>query len=1023
MKKRLFSILAGTLLVVGCQNYDDQFSNLESQINALASTVAGLSQVQSDLSSLAGTVSSLSSTVAALGSQFDTAVSDGLSDITADIAALQAALDGVATASELEAVAASVASQQVSLNELLANSSVYNGSITINSASTLDAFYSMGSTIAIINGNVDIDVSTTMDIKKVQSVVDNILTVTGSYDYTAGSSSVAGVTFKKLSATATLTIKQNDGYELNGLTKATNIYLDDTWETGIDIIHLGSLNTVESINTQTASHTLDFTQADEIHLTSVAYYGNDLTIKSKKGGIVDLSALTDTNTTGVVIPYDLTLHNAKALTLTKFTGDASASTANLRGTVSLTDVATVAISNFGGHIDLNGGVITATLEDVALSPALSGADDLTTLSVEGVKQSGKAYNALGSTGQAAKAYTTAYPAIDLDAANADLTSVTLTGTFSSINIDNNASVSTVKINANSASLTLDQLSDLSTVDLTGSKFNAVTVTNNSDITSLTLDYDKYTTVVASTSTADSKGDLNVSDNANLESLTVNTTSLNNIDITTNAKLAKVSFPNLVATGTGANADIDITGNKFVATSVTDNYDTTAAGAAISTGTTDDSTNTGKYTHSTGLDTLTPWLDAVITAGTTADIQVWFDQIDELKVVNSAGVATTSNPGAITEANQSYANSDGYYAAVYVYNADTSGRAVTQAFSVVIPIKVNKVGLDQALGGSEAIKVSWTSVSTTTFAKGDLYNGAAVTTVSDMINYINGTTEPAGFTLTAARDAATVARYAITYTVSGTSAAATQTAGGQKVYASFGTNPLNGTAQKLVGTVTDITVTASTVAAALADAIEQLGGYTASSTAWGATAGNEIVVAAVTSATSNRDLSPIGHSLPTLAITTNSKTALTQVRWATVPEFTGSRYATLSATVESNTLAIASSLFNVSVTKSTKSNLRLTLGSSNNNVSMFSGANAASITLDNVSAFSSETFAQDFEDGYDLITGLGGWAVDLTPNSNIIKTGAGGSSSTLNYEAAFSDIESVSTDVAAQLTDRTGWLGN
>ena len=75
MKKGLFSILAGALLVVGCQNYDDQFSNLESQINALASSVAGLSQVQSDLSSLSGTVSSLSSTVAALGSQFDTAVS------------------------------------------------------------------------------------------------------------------------------------------------------------------------------------------------------------------------------------------------------------------------------------------------------------------------------------------------------------------------------------------------------------------------------------------------------------------------------------------------------------------------------------------------------------------------------------------------------------------------------------------------------------------------------------------------------------------------------------------------------------------------------------------------------------------------------------------------------------------------------------------------------------------------------------------------------------------------------------
>ena len=78
MKKGLLSILASALLVVGCQNYDDQFSALETQINALASTVAGLSQVQSDLSSLAGTVASLSSSVAGLGSQIDTAVADVL---------------------------------------------------------------------------------------------------------------------------------------------------------------------------------------------------------------------------------------------------------------------------------------------------------------------------------------------------------------------------------------------------------------------------------------------------------------------------------------------------------------------------------------------------------------------------------------------------------------------------------------------------------------------------------------------------------------------------------------------------------------------------------------------------------------------------------------------------------------------------------------------------------------------------------------------------------------------------------
>ena len=78
MKKGLLSILAGALLVVGCQNYDDQFDSLESQINALASTVAGLSQVQSDLQSLAGTVASIQSSI---DSSVQTALASGLSDI------------------------------------------------------------------------------------------------------------------------------------------------------------------------------------------------------------------------------------------------------------------------------------------------------------------------------------------------------------------------------------------------------------------------------------------------------------------------------------------------------------------------------------------------------------------------------------------------------------------------------------------------------------------------------------------------------------------------------------------------------------------------------------------------------------------------------------------------------------------------------------------------------------------------------------------------------------------------------
>jgi len=148
MKKGLLSILAGALLVVGCQNYDDQFSALETQINALASTVAGLSQVQSDLATLAGTVNSLQSS---LSSQIDTALADGLADIDAAVADLNAAAENAASAEDVQDIQDAVAENQADLDELLAQSSVYTGDVLINSIPTLDAYHSMGENLAIVN--------------------------------------------------------------------------------------------------------------------------------------------------------------------------------------------------------------------------------------------------------------------------------------------------------------------------------------------------------------------------------------------------------------------------------------------------------------------------------------------------------------------------------------------------------------------------------------------------------------------------------------------------------------------------------------------------------------------------------------------------------------------------------------------------------------------------------------------------------------------------------------------------------
>ena len=115
--KKLF-LLPILFLVIGCQNHDDQFDDLNSQIAALSSQVAGLAQVQSDLASLAGTVASLQSTVASTATAIE-----GLDGLAEAVAAIQAAVADVASYEEVSAISDEVDAAEDDLADLLANSS------------------------------------------------------------------------------------------------------------------------------------------------------------------------------------------------------------------------------------------------------------------------------------------------------------------------------------------------------------------------------------------------------------------------------------------------------------------------------------------------------------------------------------------------------------------------------------------------------------------------------------------------------------------------------------------------------------------------------------------------------------------------------------------------------------------------------------------------------------------------------------------------------------------------------------
>ena len=503
MKKGLLSILAGALLVVGCQNYDDQFDALESQINALASTVAGLSQVQSDLSSLAGQVNAIQSSI---DSSVQTALANGLSDIDAAIESLNAAAAAASSNSDIATISENVEDVQTSLAELLAQSSVFSSNITVNSPATLDAFHKMGSSINIVNGFVDIDVSTEMDIAKVQEFVDFIKVTTGDFAYTAGTNVDTEVTFNNLAGTASLTIDQEGGYVLQALESATVVVLDD--DSSVDIVDLRSLASVTSLSDGTGAGTFTFNKATELHLTKLPRSPHAaLSLGVDEGGVIDISALTDTDALGKATKLDLTIAGPDAITISTLSGDKAGSDIFVSETINLT------VNGYDGKINIGQDVQNFTADNI-VDIAITG-DDLVT------------FNGTGALDPNAATADTAGPALNLSS-QGDLETVTLAGTFTTVTLNNNGNMTSATIGGTvtgAGGVTVSNNSDLTTLNIAGLTTDKVVVDTNSDLEEVTID---HTTGAGEATTQE--GTVTIVGNESMTSLTVAVAAVDNLTI-------------------------------------------------------------------------------------------------------------------------------------------------------------------------------------------------------------------------------------------------------------------------------------------------------------------------------------------------------------------------------------------------------------------------------------------------------------------------------------------------------------
>ena len=595
MKKGLLSILASALLVVGCQNYDDQFTNLESQISALASTVAGLSQVQSDLSSLAGTVGSLTSTVSNLGSTIDTAVADGLADIQADITAIEAAVADVASSEEVSDLSDQVASSQEDLDELLTSSNFFSGDLTINSVSTLAFAQTLGEKLAIINGDVTISLSPTMDATIAQEVVDNIGTVVGDFDFSSTTSAVTALTFDNISGTGDLSVDQAGPYSFAGLTSAGAITLGTSSAAKVTVVNLEALTTVTSIQTGTATHTISFAKATNIHLTALTRYGASLTLLGDDDSTILIDNLTSTDVNGLESSLALSITGAASVDFSKIT----------QGSITAVSVATVTGgADFDGNISLT-DVTKAVIPNYTGTLTVNDTDELEYLHVIG---------ALPTRTVAA----TTYPVLDTTGQTA-LSTLIVDGTLGDVTISGNTDLETLTFTANVDALTITGASNLASAELAG-KAKSIDVNTNGDLETLTITTALQTAKI--NAAAATSASLSVTGNTDLETLASSYNTLGSLTVTGNAKLAAVDFTGTDAIGTTANVAINT--NAFEAT-VVNSY------SASDTTTSD---LTGSVSDESGISTLKPFLLKAIAAPGTSGVVVKIDEV-ELTTFTSA----------------------------------------------------------------------------------------------------------------------------------------------------------------------------------------------------------------------------------------------------------------------------------------------------------------------------------------------------------------------------------------------------
>jgi len=412
MKKGLLGLLVIALTVVGCQNYDDQFDELNNKILDLAKSVSDLDGIKVQITTLGEDIARLKETSASADDITD--ILTDLAQLTSDMAEIKLATDyGDEAVDDLETEIDEI---KGALDELLKQSAVIQQDIVITSAAQLEYVESLmaldpandNSYVEdetreyIIAGNVTVDaefVETAEMGTRLNNVMVRIASVITPDDGSgvsldSGSSATKGVELTMTSMSfvqGSVTLEGSHDIHVDNLAALTATL---TLKQGGALV-FDSLNQVGDVQLSTT------TSISSIDFSNVSTGG---TIQTSPGNLSDASLAGAVNLGKLDLPASVDLAKATSIAAGGAPNGVVIS-APLANSVDLVDTTPFAVTGnvsitAKGHITLNALSITgsltinSTIGNIALNSLTSAGN--TSLSASGTIHAAITANASGT---------------------------------------------------------------------------------------------------------------------------------------------------------------------------------------------------------------------------------------------------------------------------------------------------------------------------------------------------------------------------------------------------------------------------------------------------------------------------------------------------------------------------------------------------------------------------------------------------------------------------------------------------